>query len=131
VYAGIIVVPIGSVVSVDIIDPSVTGAVDDANMACVIALEDNDIAFDWRIRAVFDFRLGVFCAAGVFDGAPQSGDGGVPGDGIRLSCIAGAPVNVVRAPLPSVEVRAVINAEQFRGSYRAWNLADLPAACSF
>ena len=39
------------------------------------------------------------------------GDGVVPGDGIRLSCIAGAPVNVVRAPLPSVEVRAVINAE--------------------
>ena len=81
-YTGIIPFSVCSIVSIDIVDPSITGVIDDSDMACTVALENDDVPFNGSILTVFDLGFRIFCAAGVFDGTPQSRDRGVPGNSI-------------------------------------------------
>ena len=81
-YTGIIPVSVCGIVSVNIVDPSIAGVIDDSDMACTVALENDDISFNGCILTVFDFGFRIFCAGGVFDGTPKSRDRGVPGNSI-------------------------------------------------
>ena len=117
---GIIPVSICGIVAVNIVDPPITGIIDNSDMACPMTLEDDDVSFNGYIITVFDGRLGVFCTACILNGTAQTGYGSIPGNGPGLICITCAPAYEVCTPctpVKSLTIKGSILFVEMRGSF--------------